>query len=305
MQIAAQRTSVLKGHQGAVYSLEKAPWPGIILSGGADKLITAWNLNDGSHYPFMARFPAPVYSMCYIPELHLLLAGTSTGSIHIIDMERKEEVKILQHHTAQIFDIRYSWLQQSFYSVGGDGNFGICSIQDLSLIRIKKLAATKLRQMDIRADQKAIAIASGDGKVHLIDLRDYKELLSFTAHDLSVNAVRFHPGGKKLLTGGKDAYLKIWNMEENYELSHSIPAHNYAIYAICFSPDGQLFATASRDKTVKIWDPSSFDLKLRINQEKQGGHVNSVNTLLWSDTPSCLVSAGDDRSLLKWNISIS
>ncbi|HXC05301.1 MAG TPA: WD40 repeat domain-containing protein [Bacteroidia bacterium] len=303
MQIKALKKAGLKGHQGAVYALCPAPWPGIVFSGGADKLITAWNIREGANHPFLARFPSPIYSMCYVAEMNLLLAGTSAGSIHVIDLQQQKEIKILQLHTAPVFDIRYSWLQQSFYSTGGDGNFAISSLQDLSMLRIKKLSVAKLRQMDIRSDEKMMAIASGEGKIHLMNLITYQEELLFTAHNLGANSVRFHPDGNSLLTGGKDAYLKVWDTRQNYELLHAVPAHNYAIYSIRFNPSGNLFATASRDKTVKIWDATSFELLLRINQEKQGGHLNSVNTLYWMSEPDCLISGGDDRSVLTWDIS--
>ena len=86
---------------------------------------------------FAAQFPAIVYSICHIPEKKLLLVGTSAGSIHVLDLEKKQEIKILQHHTEPIFDLRYSPTTNCFYSVGGDGNFAICSLETLSLIKIK------------------------------------------------------------------------------------------------------------------------------------------------------------------------
>ena len=128
---------------------------------------------------------------------------------------------------------------------------------------------------------------------------------SFLAHEFSVNLVKYHPNGKYLLSGGRDAHLKIWDIKNDYELVKSIPAHNYAIYSIAFSPDNKLFATASRDKTFKLWDAENFDFLLRVNKENFDGHVNSVNAIFWSNYNNYLISAGDDRTIMLWEVFLN
>lgn len=304
MTIEVHKVSALTGHQGAIYAIDRGPEAGILFSGGADKLVTAWDLRTNENLPFQAHFPAPVYSLCYVPEENLLLAGTSAGSLHVIDLKEKKELKILQHHTAQIFDIRYSLKHRSIYTIGGDGNLAHCSLDTLSLIRIKKMTGLKLRQMDINRSETEMALASGDGTITLIDLESMEMKTQFHAHAFSANAVCYHPSGKILLTGGKDALLKAWDLGNACANILTIAAHNYAIYDIVFSPDNLLFATASRDKTVKIWNANTLDFLLRINSENQAGHVNSVNTLFWNKDPNVLVSAGDDRALMCWRIKV-
>jgi WD40 repeat protein len=104
-----------------------------------------------------------------------------------------------------------------------------------------------------------------------------------------------------MISGGRDAYLKIWSMD-NFSLLQSIPAHNYAIYSISFSPDRKYFATASRDKTVKIWNADTFEVLVRLDKENFEGHKNSVNKVLWMEN-NFLISAGDDRAIIIWEVA--
>jgi WD40 repeat protein len=262
-----------------------------------------WNLETFQAEKFVASFPSPVYSICHIPEKKLLFVGTSAGSIHILDLVTKEEIKILQHHTAAVFDIKYSLQTNYFYTAGGDGNFAVCSLDSLSLIKIKKLCDAKARSIDINYYASEIAVASGDCNIHIFDLPTLENKNSFAAHQFSANIVRYSPDGKTLLTGGKDAHLNEWKMKGGkWMLETSIPAHNFAIYDIVFSPDASLFATASRDKTIKIWDSKTFELLVRINKESFDGHANSVNKLLWSNYNNYLISTGDDRFVMVWAI---
>ena len=301
MSLSITKIAALTGHNGSVYSLDKGLSEHTFFSGSSDRFVAMWNLQTLEAEKFAAKFPAIIYALCHIPEKQLLIAGTSAGSVHILDLEKKEEVKILQHHTAPIFEIKYSMEANCFFSTAGDGNFAICSLDTLSLIKIKKLCNEKVRSIDFNDHTSEIAVASGDCVVRIFDLHTQEEKHSFTAHTLSANVVKYSPGGKLIFTGGRDAHLNIWDAK-SYTLVKSIPAHNFAIYDIEFSPDGKLFATASRDKTVKIWDAETFELLVRINKENYNGHVNSVNKLLWSKHNDYLVSTGDDRAIMIWEI---
>ena len=303
MQLLIKKIATLKGHSGAVYALDKGTSEHTIFSGCSDKFVALWNLETFQAEKFVAAFPSPVYSICLILERKLLLVGTSAGSIHILDLATKEEIKILQHHTDAVFDIKYSLQTNCFYTAGGDGNFAVCSLDSLSLIKIKKLCDAKVRSIDINYHASEISVACGDCNIHIFDLHTLENKNSFAAHQFSANTVCYSPDGKTLLTGGKDAHLNKWKREEDkWRLEISIPAHNFAIYDIVFSPDASLFATASRDKTIKIWDAKTFELLVRINKESFDGHANSVNKLLWSNYNNYLISTGDDRTVMVWEV---
>jgi WD40 repeat protein len=297
INIDIKHIATLTGHSGCVYAMDKGISENTVFTAGSDMFIVLWNLETLQAEKFSASLPSAVYAICHIPEKKLLLAGTTTGSIHILDLEKKEEIKMLQHHTAPIFDIKYSLETNCFYTAGGDGNFAVCSLDTLSLIKMKKLSKEKVRSIDFNYITSEIAVALGDCNVLIFDLHtlDYKK--DFIGHGLASNVVRYSPDGKFLLTGGRDAHLNIWQVG-NYELVKSIPAHNWAIYDIAFSPDATLFATASRDKTIKIWNAKTFQLLKRITKENFDAHTHSVNKLIWSTYNNYLVSVGDDRLVM-------
>jgi len=297
MNIDVKHIATLAGHSGCIYAMDKGISESTIFTGGSDLIIALWSLDTLKTEKFAASLPAAVYTICHIPEKNILLAGTTTGSVHIIDLEKNQEIKILQHHTAPIFDIKYSLKTNCFYTAGGDGNFAVCSLDTLSLIKIKKLSEQKVRNIDFNYVTSEIAVALGDCTILVFDLYTLEVKTDFIAHQLAANVVRYSPDGKFLLTGGRDAHLNIWQTD-TYELIKSIPAHNWAIYDIVFNPDTTLFATASRDKTIKIWDAKTYQLLHRITKENNEAHTHSVNKLLWSTYNNYLVSVGDDKVVM-------
>ena len=124
----------------------------------------------------------------------------------------------------------------------------------------------------------------------------------FLAHD-KVNIARSHPTKKVLITGGKDAMLKVWNTDVNYQHLLTIPAHNWALYSIIFSSDNQYMITASRDKTIKIWDANTLDLLERIDYKSHKAHTHSINCLYWPQGKDYFISGGDDKKIMAWKIS--
>jgi WD40 repeat protein len=300
--IDVKHIAILTGHSGCVYAMDKGFSEKTIFTGGSDRYIALWNIETLQAEKFSAALPAAIYAICHIPEKNILLAGTTTGAIHILDLDKKEEIKILQHHRGPVFDIQYSLKTNCFYTVGGDGNFSVCSLDTLSLLKMKNLSYDKARSIAFNDATSEIAVALGDSNVLIFDLLTLEYKNDFVAHQLGkkivgANIVRYSPDGKFLLTGGRDAHLNIWSVE-NYELIKSIPAHNWAIYDIVFSPDTTLFATASRDKTVKIWDAKTYQILKRITKLNFEAHTHSVNKLIWSTYRNYLVSVGDDKMVM-------
>jgi WD repeat-containing protein 61 len=296
--IPVQKVHTLLGHEGSVYTLEKSSSPDKFFSGSSDRYVAEWTVGKDETPKALVSVGAIIYALKYVAEKNLLLIGTSSGALHIVDLISRKEIKYIIHHRLAIFDIQYSILHDQFYTAGGEGSIAVWSLDDFSLLHSIPLCKEKVRGLALNNAEEVLAVACGDGSIRLFHTSSMKEFETVIAHTSSVNCVLFHPEKKFLISGGRDAHLNIWSTE-SFSLYKSIPAHNYAIYSISFSSDKKHFATASRDKTVKIWNAETFEVLLRLDKEKFQGHLNSVNKVLWMEN-GILLSCGDDRSILAW-----
>lgn len=299
--IQAEKIAHFKGHDGAVYTLHPAHIEHGFLSGGSDHMVVLWNEQSMMPEAVLAKVPAVIYSLAYFDNNKKLAVGTSTGQIHIIDLEIKKEIHCLQPSQSGIFDIRYIPFQSKLLVLSGDGSYSLWDANALTCVAQVKLTNVKLRQAAIHPDELIAAIACGNNQIAIIDLQSGLPLRQFEAHTMSVNSLCFSPDGRFLLSGSRDAWLKVWDVQQHFSLHYEVPAHNFAIYSIVYSPDFDFFATASRDKTVKIWNAHDFSFLLRIDKDKFDGHINSVNKIIWKK--DYLISTGDDRSIILWKVS--
>jgi len=290
----------LTGHSASVYALEKGLTENEIFSGSGDKIVTAWDTEKKNNVNFTIKINSPAITLKHIEKHKMLLIGLFNGNLHVIDTRDKKEIKFLPYHKEGIFHIEYDEPGDRIFLLSGDGTVSVWS-NDFKLIKAIALGSDKIRSMSIHKELNIAAFATGDGLIKIMNLFNFEVMHEFPAHD-KVNVVKFHPEKRVLISGGKDAFLKFWNMDHNYQHILSIPAHNWAIYGIAFSNDNKKFVTCSRDKTIKLWDANTLDLIERIDYKSHKGHTHSVNCIYWQEGKDYFISGSDDKKIIGWKI---
>ena len=265
-------------------------------SSGGDGFIVKWDLNSPeAPGKVIAQLGSVVYSLLFLSEKNQLIAGTRSGEIFLFDLANNALIKQVKAE-GEVFSIIKSG--NNIIAGSAAGNLYLFD-EDLNLTKDLNVSEKSCRCI-IALNETSIATGWSDNHIRIFDTPGLQLTTSFEAHSTSVFSLAFIRG-KYLLSGGRDARLKIWEMKD-YALMLEIPAHWFAINDIKLSPDGKYFATASRDKTVKIWDATTFELLKVLDNERSEGHTHSVNTLLWMNETT-LLSAGDDRKIDCWKIS--
>ncbi|MCC6459245.1 MAG: WD40 repeat domain-containing protein [Saprospiraceae bacterium] len=288
------------GHRSSLYALARGAAAQQVLSAGGEGWVVEWNRSAPDTGRVLANAETQLFALLALPEPHRLVAGNMNGGLHWIDLQQPEQTRNLQHHQKGVFDLQIhaEWL----FSAGGEGTLTRWAHQEARSVESFQLSNRPLRSLALAPERRELAVGSSDGSIYLLDLDTLalKQTLP-KAHLPSVFTLCYSPDRRYLLSGGRDAMLRVWDLDQGLALVSEQAAHWYTINHIVFSPDGRYFATASRDKTIKIWDAGSFALLNVLDTIRDGGHINSVNRLLWLSA-DCLVSGSDDRSLIWWQI---
>lgn len=301
----------LKGHQGSVFKLTQAKEGKSILSGAGDGWIVEWDIDNPDTGKLLAKVDSNIYSLLFLPNIRIVIVGNMNGGIHFVDIEQPQNNRNIAHHQKGVFDIEY--FNNQIYTLGGDGIVTRWCLSPFQSIESLQISTKSLRCMDYSELRNEIAVGASDGNIYFLDTQLNIKNIIKQAHKNSIFSIKYSAASRHLLSGGRDAVLKIWNFNEkstassqNSVLLNEIEAHNFTINDIKFNPQyPSVFATASRDKTIKIWhlNPQLGDTKLLkvINTVKNGGHINSVNSIVWI-SENILASASDDRSIILWKL---
>lgn len=298
--MTVEKIDTFGGHRDCVYALEAGLASNQFFSAGADGLVVRWHLDRPDKGDLVAQIPASVYALALHPESQLLWVGQNYEGLHLIDTVQKKEVESLKLTSASIFDIKF-YRQDAFIALS-DGVVVVLNAEQITQKKHIKASDQSARCLAINPVERELAVGYSDHTVRIFDLLTYTLKQVIPAHTNSVFTVTYSPDFRYLLTGGRDAHLKVWDVEKKYALQNDIAAHLFAINHLTFSPDGRLFATASMDKSIKIWETDTYRLLKVVDRARHAGHGTSVNKLLWTHYQQQLLSGSDDRTISVWKL---
>jgi len=290
----------LSGHQNPVYALMNSKQTGLFFSAGNDKGVVEWSLQDMAFVKVKMPVQSSVYCLANFNQQ--LFVGERSGSFTVFDLDSQKIIFRINAHAKAIFAFQVVASKNELLTTGEDGDVAVWSLLDFSLIYRFKVSFETVRCVAIAPDEKEIAFGCKDSSIRIYHLSDYSLKQKLESHTLPITALSYHPLGKYLISGSRDAQLKIWDLP-NYELRRTIPAHLFAIYQIVFHPNLPYFATCSQDKSIKLWDAENFKLYKILSLEKGDfGHTHSINHMIWSTDGKHLISTGDDRKVMVWEL---
>lgn len=303
--VIVEKVTEYPGHKGSIFAIELSPDEKFLFSSGDDGTVAKWNLDEKNPSgEGVLKVPHGIYSLAYIPNKQMLVAGGSEGSVYFIDLLQKQIIHQYRKTVDAIFDLHFSAEKNQLWVLHGKGGLSLIDLDKFETLFYKRLTDSHLRSIVSHPNESGWLVASSDQMIRWLDAEGNTILKEWEAHENSVFSLMVHKEGKYLMSGGRDAHLNIWDINQDFSLIKSIPAHNFTINDMAFSQSGDYFVTASRDKTIKLWDAYSFDLLKVIDVKRNEGHTHSVNKIKWLKSDNSLISCSDDRRIIRWNIVI-
>ncbi|MFO0840480.1 MAG: PKD domain-containing protein [Phycisphaerae bacterium] len=141
-------------------------------------------------------------------------------------------------------------------------------------------------------DASQFAYGQANGQVIVRRRSDGAALRTISAHAGAVNTVQYSQAGDRIVSGGSDRRVAVWNAASGaavFEYSHSLAVNAVAL-------DATRIASASEDQTVLVRQLSDGTPVTTLT-----GHNNPVNAVAWSADGALLASGGDDNNVILWD----
>lgn len=296
------KKSEFEGHSGSVFTLEKGPFAGDFFSSGSDGQVVFWNVALPKDGIKVASVPSSVYCLNYSPEKNELLIPANRDGLHLLDLNSGQEIlSIASPNTVWFRTLR---LTNGETVIAGSNGALFRLHADRKIVDQWLIGTADFRAMASHPTENLIALGDTRGFVSIINSHTFEVISEFQAHDSTIFSLTFYPVGNILVTAGKDAHLKLWQLDEQQKgvLIKDVAAHLFGIHDVALHPTRPILATASMDKNIKIWDAENLKLLRILDKTRHAGHGHSVNKLLWLEEPELLLSCSDDRTISSWNI---
>nr|XP_057937461.1 chromatin assembly factor 1 subunit B [Doryrhamphus excisus]XP_057937462.1 chromatin assembly factor 1 subunit B [Doryrhamphus excisus] len=136
-------------------------------------------------------------------------------------------------------------------------------------------------------------------------------LSNLTRHTKAVNVVRFSPTGELLASGGDDASILLWKLNDNKEpeqapvfqddedaqlnkeswtVIKTLRGHIEDVYDICWTHDGNFMVSGSVDNTAIMWDINKGQKLCILND-----HKSYVQGVTWDPLGQYVATLSCDR----------
>lgn len=249
----------MTGHNASIFSVGPAIEKDHILSAAGDGWLVQWDLKAPEMGQLIAKVNTQIFSKIHLRKEKKVVLGDMNGGLHWIDLTEPANTKNIAHHQKGVYS--FAQIGDFLISGGGDGRLTRWNIKEARSIESLQLSYAAIRSIVFAPERNEIAVGASDHNIYLLNASSLDIVHVYKkAHDNSVFTLHYSPDYNYLISGGRDAQLKVWELEGTRKCISAQSAHWFTINDIVFHPKGHLFATASRDKTIRIWDAHNFSL---------------------------------------------
>jgi WD40 repeat protein len=286
-----EKLSIQSGH-GEAYAVVFSPDGQLLLSGGEDGMIRAWNAQTGALVFELKGHRSCVNCLAFSSDGQTLASASCDCTVRLWSFDERREIDVVVH-PAKVMCLSFAHQAPWLATGANDGQVRVWSIQDRHLIAQLDIGVdeTSVDAITFREDDQMFAATTGRD-CRLFETRPWSKLAEafkadalavlFAGHDQQlitagrtrevvewdsatasrrrvlencfseVNCLTASHSNEVVFAAGSDGLIRAFAL--NGQLHRALSGNTGRVQCLAISPDDRLLASASFDGTVKIWD---------------------------------------------------
>ena len=331
MQVGKSLAFTLTGHSWAVNAVAVTPDGRWVISGGGDKWIKIWDLQQGKELHTLKGHTGPVTSVAVTPDGRRLISASADRTLKVWDLSDFGIMllRTLSGHTDAVTALAVTPDGRFVISASNDATLKVWEVDTGSELYTLTGHTDSVNAVAVTPDSRRIVSASSDTALKVWSLERRVELYALRGHNYPISTLVLTPDGRYAISGSfttdrraMRGEIKVWDISPERPTGTAVstlhtPAGN--IRALAITPDGRYLIAGSSDRTLTAWDISTeFTLSeaegrnagLSIpapvdsaRRQTLSGHTDSVNAVAASPDGRLIVSGSEDSTLKVWGIS--
>lgn len=159
------------------------------------------------------------------------------------------------------------------------------------------VSAERVSCIKISRDGRFLAYSENSGGVYVWDINAKRLLHELKLHRGQVSALVFDKQQRFLISGGNDRKIVVWDLYSG-QPQQVIKDFGSSVRWLDMSPDDRLFAASGNKKEIYLWEFPICTLKGKLK-----GHEKNVVAVAFNVNGDQLMSVGEDRRMIVWNVN--
>lgn len=223
-----------------------------IAAGGADNLITIWNLTTGE-LEHTLEHSNWVWALDFHPEGDVLVAADQDGNLIQWDVETGERIeRFSATHEDTVTGIAFSPDGERIASSSLDRTARVWDAATGEELVVLEGHEQGVADVAFSPDGSKLATGSGDTTVRVWDSETGEMLTVLEGHTGGISSVSFNNDGTVLASVGQDAIVRLWDVETGEALA-ALNGHGGWVQGVAFNHDGTLLASCDFNGVIIIW----------------------------------------------------
>jgi len=236
-------------------------------AGYSDKTIKLWNSETGEAAGELQGHQAWISGLAFSPDGTQLASASSDQTIRLWDVKTKSVTAALRGHEDEIYSLAVSSDGKKLLSGAKDGSVRLWNVPATKRPPALRVLGERVGYFVIAPDSRRMVTLSADYVVW--DLNTGEKLETISALRGYQAGYDFTQDGRKLLAGGRQGKLRIWDFEKNALSEFAAGDEDEDVVAVRRLGASEFIATVHGLRTermfrashVKIWDFNQQQLK--------------------------------------------
>ena len=272
----------LKNHVGSISSFAFSPDGQRIITIGGKGLAHLWDVNTGEALgePLTGE-TGEISSIAFSRNGSRIVTGDKDGNVRIWDGNTGESlIGPLHGHRGPVERVDFSLDGDRVVSKGEDGNVRLwaLSVQQAPVV-------LRWKKDELIANRKLTPESGGYVPT------TWGNYPSFS--DDAVSSVDFSPNGHRIVTGGWDGSLRLWNFTTGELVLGPIEVGPSSVRSVAFSPKGDRLVAGGDEGTLRLWNAATG---AAVGDPLQV-HDGPINSIDFSPNGNRIVTGGKDGTL--------
>ncbi|KAJ3359914.1 WD repeat-containing protein 83 [Allomyces javanicus] len=292
--IRIRKGAALRAHTGPVNALKLDQTGDYLLSGGADKTVRLWNLNEARPVRTFAGHGWDILDLDIAPGSASFTSCGGDKAVFLWDVPSARVVRRFTGHHQRINTVAFNADASVIASGSYDATVRLWDVKSSSRTPIQVLSEGKDSVTSVKIVEHLILTGSVDGKIRTYDVRNG----AMTEDVVGQPITSVHLSGDRncILASALDSTVRLFDVE-NGELLNSYKGHRNEQYRLtsCLDSTDAYVISGSEDGKLYVWDLVDANAVLADD-----AHKGAVMAVAAHPKGACIVSSGADGIVQMW-----